>query len=172
MATTEELVNAVRAGDKPAFSELVRLYERAAILTARAVLGDSDRAHDAAQDAFVIAYTKLNQLHAAAAFGPWLLRIVRRRASLMLRERRDGRLGSDIAADSGETNGWLDRYEEVIAQLARLPEHERTVVVLRYVSGHSPQEIANTIGKPVGTVKKQLARALDRLRKWLKEVPS
>jgi len=40
------------------------------------------------------------------------------------------------------------------------------------VNGHSPQEIANTIGKPVGTVKKQLARALDRLRKWLKEVPS
>jgi len=173
MPSTEELVKAVRAGEKSAFGQLVQLYQRAAIITAHSVLRDPERAQDAAQEAFVIAYTKLNQLQAAAAFGPWLLKIVRRRASLMQRERREERLRSDtVVANFGQTSDWLHRYEEVIEQLARLPEHERVVVVLRYVNGHSLQEISGTTGKPVGTIKKQLSRALGRLRKWLREVPS
>ena len=173
MPSTEELVKAVRAGEKSAFAQLVQLYQRAAIVTAHSVLRDSEHAQDAAQDAFVIAYTKLNQLRAPAAFGSWLLKIVRRRASLIQRERREERLGSNyLAADSEQSSDWLQRYEEVVEQLARLPEHERTVVVLRYVNGHSVQEIADTIGKPVGTIKKQLSRALERLRRWLSEVPS
>jgi RNA polymerase sigma-70 factor, ECF subfamily len=173
MPSTEELVKAVRAGEKPAFGQLVQLYQRAALITAQSVLRDPERAQDAAQEAFVIAYTKLNQLHAAAAFGPWLLKIVRRRASLMQRERREERLGADVvAANFQRSSDWVHRYEEVIAQLARLPEHERVALVLRYVDGHSVQEIADTTGKPVGTIKKQLCRALERLRKWSREVPS
>jgi RNA polymerase sigma-70 factor (ECF subfamily) len=173
MPSTEELVKAVRAGEAPAFGELVRLYERAAVITAHSVLHDHDRAQDAAQEGFVIAYTKLNQLSRAEAFGPWLLKIVRRRASLMQRERREEQLGTDIvAAHLGRSNNWIHRYEAVIEQLARLPEHERVVVVLRYVDGHSVQEIADSTGKPVGTIKKQLSRALERLRKWLRGVPS
>jgi RNA polymerase sigma-70 factor, ECF subfamily len=173
MPSTEELVIAVRAGEKPAFAQLVRLYERAAIITAHSVLQDHGRAQDAAQDGFVIAYTKLNQLYRAAAFGPWLLKIVRHRALLMQRERREERLGSDIVAGNFQrSSDWIHRYEEVVEQLARLPEHERMALVLRYVDGHSVQEIADTIGKPVGTIKKQLSRGLERLRKWLREVPS
>ena len=173
MQSTEELVNAVRAGDKSAFAQLVRLYERAAIITAHSVLRDHGRSQDAAQHGFVVAYTKLNQLYAAAAFGPWLLKIVRRRALLMKRERRDEQLGSDnAAANSERSSDWIHRYELVIEQLARLPEHERLVVVLRYVNGLSVQEISGTTGKQVLTVKKQLSRALTRLRTWLREVPS
>jgi RNA polymerase sigma-70 factor, ECF subfamily len=121
----------------------------------------------------VVAYTKLDQLQAAAAFGPWLLKIVRRRASVMQRERREDRLESDVvAADSSRSSEWIHRYEEVIEQVARLPEHERVVVVLRYVEGHSIPLIVAMTGKPIGTIKKQLTRALARLQKWLSEVPS
>src|SRR5437762_10991774 len=98
MPTTEELVNAVRAGEKSAFGLLVRLYERAAVITAHQVLRDYHQAQDAAQEGFVTAYTKLNQLSAAAAFGPWLLKIVHRRACLMQRSRRAVELRADIAA--------------------------------------------------------------------------
>ncbi len=77
MPTTEELVKAARQGDQGAFAQLVVVYERAAIVTAQAVLGDLDLAQDAAQDGFVTAYTKLDQLQAAAAFGPWLLKSCR-----------------------------------------------------------------------------------------------
>ena len=173
MQSTEELVEAVRAGNSSAFGQLVRLYERAAIITAHQVLRDYHKAQDAAQEGFWIAYTKLNQLSAAAAFGPWLLKIVHRRACLMQRERRAVALVSDdIAANSEPSNDWIRRYEDVIEQLGHLPEHERIVVVLRHVNGRPVQAIAEITGKPVETIKKQLARGLDRLRKTLKQVPS
>ena len=173
MPTTEELVKAVRVGDKSAFGELVRLYERAAIITAHSVLRDYDMAQDAAQEGFMVAYAKLGQLSSAAAFGPWLLKIVRRRAALMQRERRTKLLRSEIAgASCAPSSDWIHRYEDAIEQIGRLPEHERMVIVLRYVDGHSVQAIADTTGKPVGTIKKQLSRALERLRKTLKQVPT
>ena len=173
MPTTEELVAAVREGHKSVFGDLVRLYERAAIITAHSVLRDYGKAQDAAQEGFMVAYTKLNQLSEAAAFGPWLLKIVRRRAALMQRERRTVGLREEIAAASGaKSSDWIHRYEDTMEQMGRLPEHERVVVVLRYIDGHSVQAIADTTGKPVGTITKQLSRALERLRKSLREVPS
>lgn len=173
MQSTEELVKAVLVGEKSAFSHLVVLYERAAVITAYSVLHDHQRAQDAAQDGFVSAYTKLHQLSASAAFGPWLLKIVRRRASRMRREYREERLASDVPDSNAEqTSDGLNRYDEVLELLERLPEHERIVIVMRYVNGYTPQEIADTTGKAVGTIKKQLSRALARLRKWLREVPS
>jgi RNA polymerase sigma-70 factor (ECF subfamily) len=75
-------------------------------------------------------------------------------------------------ANNAPSSDWRARYEDVIEQLGRLPEHERIAVVLRYVDGNSIQEIADATGRPTGTIKKQLSRALARLRKWLTEVPS
>ena len=54
--------------------------------------------------------------------------------------------------------------ELLLAALARLPEHERLVVALRYLEGHSVAEIGQVLGRPVGTVTKQLSRAIQRLR--------
>lgn len=65
---------------------------------------------------------------------------------------------------------WLQAYEHVVQQLARLCEKDRAVVVLRYVDGRSIEEIAATAGQPVETIRKQLYRAVQRLRTHLKEV--
>jgi RNA polymerase sigma-70 factor, ECF subfamily len=171
MPSTEELVRAVRAGDAPAFGEIVRRYERAVVITAYAVLLDFQLAEDAAQEAFLAAYRRLGTLHSAAAFGPWLLRITRRRATRLKRRRKAERIvapGADCAA--AETNTWMEPYGDVLQQIARLPEHERIVVTMRYVDGRSVKDIAHLTGRPVGTVTKQLSRAIGRLRGWLVEV--
>jgi RNA polymerase sigma-70 factor (ECF subfamily) len=173
MPSTEELVHAARAGEKPAFGQLVRLYERAAVITAYATLRDYHAAQDVAQEAFIIAYTKLDQLSEAAAFGPWVLQIVRRRALRAQRTPRPEPIGAEILAPPhGQSNEWIKQYEEVVQQLVRLPDHERAVVVLRYVDGRSVQEIADTIGRPADTVRKQVYRAVQRLRTWLTGVLS
>ena len=54
--------------------------------------------------------------------------------------------------------------------VAALPEHQRLVVALRYFDGHSVAEVAALAGRPVGTVTKQLSRALERLKLILREV--
>ena len=172
MPSTEELVKAVRAGETSAFAQLVQLYERAAIITAQAILGDFHAAQDTAQEAFAIAYAKLDQLREPAAFGPWLLTIVRRQALVVQGQTRVEAISNETLVTPSRSNDWIKQYEEVVEQLARLPEQERTVVVLRYVDGHSVQEIADTTGKSIGTVTKQLSRAVQRLRKWLIQVQS
>jgi RNA polymerase sigma-70 factor (ECF subfamily) len=173
MPSTEELVSAVRSGDASAYAELVRRYERAAVVTAHAVLGDFHLAEDAAQEAFVAAYRMLNQLHDDARFGPWLLRIARRRASRMKRGRSNQWTDiKQIDCAATETRPWIEPFEEVVEQLARLPEHERIVTVMKYLEGRSVKEIADSIGRPVGTITKQLSRAIGRLRAWLVGVQS
>jgi len=173
MPSTAELVRASRLGEASAFAELVRCYERAAVITAHSVLRDFHLAQDAAQEAFVIAHQRLAQLRDAASFGPWLLRIVRRQALRLGRGRNAERIvagGVDRAVT--KTRDWMEPYEEVVQYIARLPEHERIVVVMRYIDGRSVQEIADTTGRPLGTITKQLSRAVERLRDWLVEVES
>jgi RNA polymerase sigma-70 factor, ECF subfamily len=172
MPSTQELVKSAQSGEVSAFAELVRCYERAAILTAHSLLGDFHLAQDAAQEAFVIAYQRLNQLRDADAFVPWLLQVVRRRA-LRCRHRRQAEPieaqriddGSDCFAAPNAPD-WLEPYEDVVRQMVRLPEHERIVTVMRYIDGRSVQEISDATGRPVGTITKQLSRAIERLRKW------
>ena len=166
-------MRAASTGETAAFAELVRRYERAAIITAHSQLGDFHLAQDAAQEAFVIAYQRLRQLRDAASFGPWLLKIVRHRALRIARSRRAERIGADgVEPATTPTADWIKPYEEVVQQLARLPEHERIVVVMRYVNGHSTKEIADLTGRPLGTVTKQLSRSIERLRRWLVKVQS
>ena len=54
----------------------------------------------------------------------------------------------------------------------RLPLHERLVFTLRYLDGHRPSDIAAMTGRPLDTVKKQLSRAMGRLRRWARHVES
>ena len=145
----------------------------AATITAHAVLGDFHLSQDAAQEAFVAAYRKLAELRDAASFGPWLLKIARRRALRIKRGRRDARVGiENIDCAATAARDWIEPFENVVQQMARLPEHERIVTVMRYLEGRSVKEIAESTGKPVGTITKQLSRAIDRLRGWLVEVQS
>jgi RNA polymerase sigma-70 factor (ECF subfamily) len=174
MPSTKELVNSAKAGEKSAFGQLVRLYERAAIIVAYSILRDYHTAQDVSQDAFLNAYANLHQLRDPTAFGPWVLQIVRRIALSAKTAIRPEPIVAGVAVPSaGRAKDWIQEYEWVIEQLARLPEHERIVVVLRYVEGLSVQEIADTTGKSAETIRKQLFRAVQRLRILLtKEVLS
>ena len=173
MPSTEELVKAAQAGETSAFAELVRRYERAAVITAQSVIGDFHSSQDAAQEAFIIAYQELNQLRDAASFGPWLLQIARRRALRLQRKGNAERAGTQyVDSVTTQTNDWSERYADVVQQLARLPDHERIVIVMRYVNGHSVKEIADLTGRSTGTITKQLSRAIRRLHDWFVEVQS
>jgi RNA polymerase sigma-70 factor (ECF subfamily) len=78
MQTTQELVEAAKAGESDAIAALVDRYQRAAITTAWAITRDFHEAQDISQECFVVAFRRLGSLNANAAFGRWLLISVRR----------------------------------------------------------------------------------------------
>ena len=180
MQADAEIVRAVLGGDREAFGTLVARHERAVWATAWRVLRDDQAAADAGQEAFLKAFLRLGDLRQPEQFGVWLLQITRRESIRLARRnaREPGRPYAEVGADlpragepsDGKATQLTADAESLLAAVTRLPEHERLVVVLRYLHGFSVAEAAAALGRPVGTVTKQLSRALERLRSKTKEV--
>ncbi len=176
MKADAEIVRLVLLGDRDAFAELVARHERAAWATARRIVGDDHTASDAVQEAFLQSFHRLETLRQAAQFGVWLLKIARREAIRLARSRARqpacpvSDQGRELAGGNGIGSSLSADSEEILRALGRLPDHERLVVSLRYLEGHSVSEIAQALNRPVGTVTKQLSRAIERLRANLKGV--
>ena len=153
------------------YEQLVLRYEASVKAICYSVLADTHLSADASQDAFVKAYEKLASLRNAKVFGPWLMRIAKRRALDLFRQRQ--KMTALPAASSEETyqdNGELnDTKQHLLSAMMRLPEHERQVVLLRYFERHSVRDVALVAGRSIGTVTKQLSRAHRRLKSMLQE---
>jgi RNA polymerase sigma-70 factor, ECF subfamily len=172
MRTNDELIAAVLSGEQAAFADLLRRYERAAWATAWKILRDYHAAQDATQNAFVEAYRRLGQLRCPDHFGLWLLRITRHEALRLARHRRKvhslASAGDFAASQAGDP--LTPEAGDLLRAIGRLPEHERLVIALRFLDGLAVAEVARLTGRPVGTVTKQLSRAIERLRSMFREV--
>jgi RNA polymerase sigma-70 factor (ECF subfamily) len=169
LETDESLVIRARTGDRDAFCLLVTRYERPVLALAAGLLGSSDEAQDVAQDAFLTSYRKLNCLTHARKFGPWVFQIARR-AALRVRKQRNRRKHTSIDPDLPDPRrDSANPGEQAMSLIARLPRHEQVVLSLRYLDGLTTAEISRATGRPVGTVTKQLSRALRRLERQLKD---
>jgi RNA polymerase sigma-70 factor (ECF subfamily) len=134
------------------------------------IVGDRDGAEDAAQNAFVSAYEKLDRLREANAFGAWLLVIARREALGIARSQpRTVPLNAGHDAPEMPPDGIIDdeSLKELMNGLDRLADHEQQVLMLRYFQRRAVADIAAMTGRSVGTVTKQISRALKRLREQL-----
>ena len=170
MRDTPELVVAAKTGDGDAIAALVERYQRAAITTAWAITRDFHQAQDISQECFVIAFRRLGSLKANEAFGRWLLISVRRAAihsQKCIAPKLDGLHVTDVP---DVQPNWLSEFEDILPLINQLPTHEQEVVRLRYLSDLAVEEIASITGRPVGTVTKQLSRAVARLRSLVLEI--
>ncbi len=148
---------------------------RAAYLIVR----DEDDAADVAQDAFVRAYRALNTFDTARAFRPWLLRIVTNVAlnSTRAAKRRQAateRLVPDSEPPAGASQPAAaaeaaEQAERVWEAIGGLSDDDQTLIYLRYFLENSEAEAAEAIGRPGGTVKSRLHRALKRLRQVIED---
>ena len=177
MHELEQLVNNARNGRhskedrQQAFAELVSKFYETAFRWAFSRLNDADSAQDAVQEAFVIAYQKLNQLQEPKAFAGWFKQIVLSQTYRLLRDTRPlsqaVNLSQEImTAEPGPValveNDELK--ERVMTAVQALPEKEQEVTKLFYLNGNSQKEIARLLELPLTTVKKRLQYARQNLR--------
>lgn len=153
-----------------AFTGLMRQFMFAAQSWAYQFLGDTASSQDAAQDAFIIAYEKIADLRDASAFPSWLRRIVRTQCIRQLRRQRDEQSLEETRSSGDDLASLVEQrmlHYRLRTAVDNLPEHERIVTELFYISGYSQQEIAEKLGLPLTTVKKRLQYAREHLREAL-----
>jgi RNA polymerase sigma-70 factor, ECF subfamily len=173
------------ARDERALVELVEIATPWLLGVAQGMLSDRDEAEEVVQEAFTIAWRRVDLFdRESGRLIPWLLRITRNRAIDRLRGHRRRMLkarrlenfrvfgdGSTAPQEPDEAArpGW-HVHETVHAALRQLPEEQQAVVHLAYFEGLTHSEIAGRLGIPLGTVKTRLRLAFDKLRSGLASI--
>jgi RNA polymerase sigma-70 factor (ECF subfamily) len=161
------LVVAARLGDAHAFDELVRRRQSHLRNVLRRLCHDRSLADDLAQETFLQAWKRIGTLRADAAFGAWLRRIgvttwllhVRRTEAFVALEP-----DMDVEEPNSTSQPNVGQQLDLDAALQRLPAAARLCIVLSYCEGMSHSEIATLTNIPVGTVKTNINRGVEKLR--------
>jgi RNA polymerase sigma-70 factor (ECF subfamily) len=174
-ATTAELVAAAQMGDREAFGELFERYEHTVYNVAMRRLNDHAEAQELAQEVFVQALTKIDQIRTPEAFAGWIVSITHRMAINRAVRRRPVTAAENDTIESVfvETRTPQlvaeehERARQVRAGLARLGKLDRDTLVAFYVDGRSLIEMSGDFHSPVGTIKRRLHVARKRLKEQL-----
>jgi RNA polymerase sigma-70 factor, ECF subfamily len=163
-----QLVVRAQGGDREAFAVLARNSYGRLHRVAQNILGDLDRAEDAAQQAVVDIWRKLPQLREAGCFEAWSYRIVVNACYAEARSCKHWLPG--LECDHDEDPGAATEITSVVYRdqlergFQRLPLDQRAVVVLHHYLGLPLREIADVLGIPEGTAHSRLHRAMGTLR--------
>ena len=167
------LVDAVLAGEQDAFASLVERETPSVFRTCYRILGHIPDAEDAVQETFVTAYRALASYRGEGRLGAWLARIAARQALRRFRRQRPVTTLDDLpetfelASPEGDPlDGTLtaETQRTIRRAVAQLDEPYREVVTLRFFGELALAEIAAVTDRPIGTVKAQLHRGLNKLR--------
>ena len=187
----ETLVARAQAGDHHAFGQLVRRWQQKMFALALREVQDEAEAYEIVQDAFVRAWQSIGRFRQDSRFSTWMYRITLNRCRDWFRSRSRSRTVSldrggpevrdevrladekaSLAAESSE-DGVIRRFELESVQRAMrcLPEAQRHAIILKEFQGLTLQEIADTTGKPLSTVKTRVYQGLVTLRRLLADPP-
>jgi RNA polymerase sigma-70 factor (ECF subfamily) len=175
------LVERCRSGDETAFQELVDRYKDLVFGLLARTVQDRSRAEDLAQDVFLRVHRGLPYFRGEARLSTWIYRIVvnvcaQARGHQSRRERpaatvslEDERPGGRAAPQpvSDRRFGDLELRDRLEKAIARLPSNYRLLIAAHYLRGVQYEDLAEALGLPLGTVKTQLHRAKQQLRRSL-----
>jgi RNA polymerase sigma-70 factor (ECF subfamily) len=169
------LVERLSRGDVSAFEALYDRYAREVFVLAVHLVGRND-ADEIVQEVFLRLWQRAGQFDPSrGSFAAWFMTIARHRVFDELKRRRnavvvaeavDDLLESipDPGASLDERASLAERRRAVLAAVRQLPDEQRRALVLAYFGGLSQSAIADSLDVPLGTVKKRLRLAVDKLR--------
>jgi RNA polymerase sigma-70 factor (ECF subfamily) len=177
------LIERAQAQDEAAFDHIVRLYADRIYNYVRRMVGNPQDAEDITQEVFIRAYQGLSQFDGRASFSTWLFRIAtnlcidhKRRQSRRVQtvpyhhDESDEEEGDWEFPDTNQPSALdhlLSQELQAVVERAieRLNPKLKTVLLLYDVEGLSYEQIAETLGIPMGTVKSRLFTAREQIRK-------
>lgn len=178
-----EVIQRAVNGDQRAYEELMNRHHKDVYLEIYTRIRDEDTAKDLAIEAMTKAFTQLHTYQPTFTFGTWLKRVTVNHTIDYLRKRKLYTTSSDEVYDydEGEMRIQVADYQPDPAEMlekkqraaivrnyvSKLKEAYRSLIELRYFNELSYEEIAETLGIPLGTVKARLHRAKGMLNQMM-----
>ncbi len=165
LQSDERLVSLTRRGNDAAFETLIARYRTRLLAFCRHMVGSTEDAEDILQEVFVSAYRAMLADERELNVRPWLYRIARNRSLNHLRRPRPTGVDSMDVFEGGAAVATADRVhdkldlEDLVEDVKRLPETQRTALMLREMGDLSYDQIAETMDTSIPSVKSLLVRA-------------
>jgi RNA polymerase sigma-70 factor (ECF subfamily) len=170
----ELLVLRFRRGDKSAFEELVRAWEKRLFYFIRRLVDDEQDAWDILQQTWIRVLSGIGAVREPASLGPWLYRVARNAAfnhgqvnATYHRFLKNYQAAAPPSADEASAPVDFETAEALHRGLVRLPVPHREVLTLFFLEDFSIDQIAHILDVPAGTVKSRLHHAKKALRDLL-----
>ena len=159
------ILEVVQKGDREAYGAIVKRYMHSAYYIALGLVHNQQDALDVSQDAFIKAFRKIKMFDTSKPFFPWFYRLLRNLCIDHLKgKHRMREIPLDDAHILVEEKRDRELKEILWKGIEKLPFEQREIVILRYFRQHSYEEIAEIIGKPIGTVMSSLFYAKKKLK--------
>ena len=188
--TDQQIVALARKGREAAYRELIGRYQRPVFSLIYRLIRDREKAEDLAQETFIKVLNALDRYDPSYKFSSWIFKIAHNTSLDHLRKKEPHLLsldGSPTAESASEieatTISALSTEETpedyaasrelgatLEAAIGKLRPEYRTAIVLCHVEGRPYEEIAETMGVPLGTVKTYIHRARNELKKELEHL--
>ena len=170
-STVSSVVVLAGAGDEVAFAQLVATYHADMARVAFVACGDRELAADAVQSAWLVAWRKLRSLRDPERVRPWLLAVTTNEARQLVRRRRGPVVEIDLDAPGDARDDPAAGIERVDLgrALAHLSPEDRALLGMHYGVDLGTDELGAAIGTSASTARKRLQRAIERLRKELRD---
>ena len=167
--TDFQIVEQIQTGNDAAFDELMGRYKRSVVNFCYRVLCNADDADDVAQEVFVRVYQHIDRYQPRAKFSTWLFALAHNAALDRLRYRKRHPTESlDGVPEPAAAPAEIDEISEhIAAAVAKLPDDQRTAIVLAEYHGLSYAEIAAVMRCSEKSVESRLYRAKQTLRQRL-----
>jgi RNA polymerase sigma-70 factor (ECF subfamily) len=160
-----EILEMVQRGDKEAYGAIVKMYMHSAYYIALGFVHNQQDALDVSQDAFIKAFRKIKLFDTTRPFFPWFYRLLRNLCIDQLkRKHRIREIPLEDVHVLTEEKEDRELKETLWKGIEKLPFEQREIVILRYFRQLSYAEIAEIIGKPIGTVMSSLFYAKKKLK--------
>ena len=177
VAAERALVERCRSGDERAFQELVDLHKDLVFALIARTVQDLSRAEDLAQEVFLRVHRGLPYFRGEARLSTWIYRIV---ANVCVQDhgrgaptvsldalQADSAPGAVLPSVADRQFGDLELRDRLEKAIARLPANYRLLIAAHYLQGIQYEDLAEALEMPLGTVKTQLHRAKQQLRRLL-----
>lgn len=159
------------------YREILRRYESIVYNTCAKMIGDAQEAEEATQDTFLQVFHKLYQFEGRASFKTWLFRIaynfcLARRAKLAKRREKQRFYDEEFVTEDHSYEGKMqlqDISEQVQAALSKLKPDQKEVVVMKYITGLTLEEISEVLDVKLSAAKMRLYRSLDSFKQAYNE---